>query len=136
MMRALLRDCRGGSLVEFALVAPTFLMFLFLLLDGGRMVFTKQAVSEVAAATARCAAIKAAGCDTIANAQNWAVARGLARDNLQVSSAVVDVVTCNGATNMARATISTVWKKSAMGLLPQSVAPSTLTSVACFPIAG
>jgi len=135
MIRALVRDCRGGSLVEFALIAPTFLMFLFLLLDGGRMVFAKQALSEVATATARCAAVKGTGCDTAANAQNWAVARGLTRDNLAVSSAVVDVVTCNGVANMSRATITTVWKKGAMGLLPQSVAPSTLTSVACFPIA-
>lgn len=135
MMRALLRDCRGGSLVEFALVAPTFLMFLFLLLDGGRMLFTKQALNEVAVATARCAAVKGTGCDTTANAQSWAVARGLARDNLQVSNAVVDVATCNGVSNMSRATVTTVWKKGAMGLLPQSVAPSALTSVACFPIA-
>jgi Flp pilus assembly protein TadG len=135
MMRALVQNQRGGSVVEFALLAPTFLMFLFLLLDGGRMMFTKQSLNEVAAATARCAAIKATGCTDAATAQNWAVARGLARDNLQVSSAVVDVATCNGIANMSRATINTVWKKSAMGLLPQSLVPSTLTSVACFPIA-
>ena len=136
MIRALIRDSRGGSVVEFALLAPTFLMFLFLLLDGGRMLFTKQALNEVAAATSRCAAIGATGCTDAASAQNWAIARGLARDNLQVSSAVVDVATCNGIANMSRATINTVWKKSAMGLLPQSLVPSTLTSVACFPIAG
>ena len=135
MMRTLIRDCRGGSLVEFALVAPTFLMFLFLLLDGGRMVFTKQSLNEVATATARCAAVKGTGCATAADAQSWAIARGRARDNLQVSSAVVDVVTCNGVANMSRATVSTTWKKGAMGLLPQSTVPSTLTSVACFPIA-
>ena len=123
-------------MVEFALLAPTFLMFLFLLLDGGRMMFTKQALNEVAAATARCAAIKGTGCTDATSAQKWAIARGLARDNLQVSSAVVEVATCNGVANMSRATINTVWKKSAMGLLPQSLVPSTLTSVACFPIAG
>jgi len=139
MTRAFARlahDQVGGSLVEFALVAPTFLMFVFLILDGGRMLFVKQSLNEVATATARCAAVKATGCDTTGNAQNWAIARGLARDNLQVSSAVVEVATCNGVANMSRATINTVWKKSAMGLLPQSLVPSTLTSVACFPIAG
>lgn len=131
----LARDQIGGSLVEFALLAPTFLMFIFLLLDGSRMLFTKQALNEVATATARCAAVKGTGCDTTTNAQSWAIARGLARDNLQVTNAVVDVVTCNGIANMSRATVSTVWKKGAMTLLPQSVAPSSFTSVACFPIA-
>ena len=135
ILARLARDQVGGSLVEFALVAPTFLMFIFLILDGGRMLFTKQSLNEVATATARCAAVKMTGCETAANAQSWAIARGLARDNLQVSTAVVDVVTCNGVANMSRATINTTWKKGSMGLLPQSAVPSTLTSIACFPIA-
>jgi len=134
--RRLARNVVGGATVEFALVAPTFLMFIFLILDGGRMMFAKQSLNEIATATARCAALGATGCTTASNAQDWAIARGSARDNLNLSSATVELgVTCNTVAKMARATVSTVWKKGAMGLLPQSVAPSTLTSVACFPIA-
>jgi len=134
------RDQVGGVVVEFALVAPTFLMFIFLILDGGRMLFAKQSLNEVATATARCAALKATGCADTSSAQTWAISRGLARDNVKLLPANVEVLTganviCNGVANMAKATISMTWKKGAMTLLPQSVAPSTLTSVACFPIA-
>jgi Flp pilus assembly protein TadG len=132
------RDQIGAAVVEFALVAPIFLMFVFLILDGGRMIFAKQSIGEVATATARCAALKATGCTNAANAKDWAISRGLTRDNLALAAANIDVVvgtTCNGVANMAKATISMSWKRGAMTLLPQSVAPSTLTSIACFPIA-
>jgi Flp pilus assembly protein TadG len=136
MIAALLRNRRGGAAVEFALVAPTFLMFLFLILDGGRMVFARQSLNDLAAATARCAAIKATGCTDAASAQAWAVSRGLNHDNLQLATTDVAVLigtSCNNVANMTKATISIPWKKGAMTLLPQSIAPSTLTSVACFP---
>jgi len=86
------------------------------------------------------AALKATGCADTSSAQTWAISRGLARDNVKLLPANVEVLTganviCNGVANMAKATISMTWKKGAMTLLPQSVAPSTLTSVACFPIA-
>ena len=140
MMRARLRSFRldqaGAGVVEFALLAPTFLMFLFLLLDGGRMMFAKQSLNELAAATARCMATRQASCASTASTQSWAVARGLARSNLQLTAN--DVVlntnaTCGGVTNMIHTTVSMTWKKGAMNLLPQSIAPSSLTATACFP---
>jgi len=129
-------DAAGSSATEFALVAPAFLMFLFLILDGGRIMFTKQALNELAVATARCAAIKMTGCTTVAATQSWAAARGVARSMLAVSSSNVIVsqsTTCNGQSNMAQATISITYKKGALTLLPQNTVPSTLTSTACFP---
>jgi Flp pilus assembly protein TadG len=134
-MQRLARNAIGAVAVEFALVAPVFLMFLFLMLDGGRMLFTQQSLNEVATATARCAALRATGCTSAANAQNWATARALTRGGMTLSDAKVELsVTCNSVSSMAKVTVSTAWKKSGMGLLPQSVAPATLTSVACFPI--
>jgi Flp pilus assembly protein TadG len=133
----LVRDKTGASATEFALVAPAFLMFLFLILDGGRLMFTKQALNELASATARCTAIKANGCTTIAATQNWAAARGIARSMLLINAANVSVVlatNCNGQSNMATVAISMTYKKGALTLLPQSAVPSTLTSNACFPM--
>jgi Flp pilus assembly protein TadG len=132
MIRALWHDRKGGSVVEFALVAPTFLMFVFLLLDGGRMLFAKQSLNEVATATARCYAIKATGCSDAATARTWAINRGLARDNLAVND-VTFASSCDSGLVGAKVTVTTIFKKGAMTLLPQSVAPSTLTSTACFP---
>jgi Flp pilus assembly protein TadG len=127
---------RGAGAVEFALLAPTFLMFLFLLLDGGRMMFAKQSLNELATATARCMATKQATCADPSSTRNWAVSRGLARGNLQLTSNNVTIntaATCGGVSNMIQATISMPWKKGAMMLLPQSVAPGSLTATACFP---
>jgi len=132
MIRALLHDRKGGSMIEFALLAPTFLMFIFLLLDGGRMLFAKQSLNEVATATARCYAIKATGCSDAAAARTWAINRGLTRDNLAVND-VTFASSCDSGLVGAKVTVTTIFKKGAMTLLPQSVAPSTLTSTACFP---
>jgi Flp pilus assembly protein TadG len=132
----LLRSPHGATAVEFALLAPTFLMFLFLLLDGGRMMFTKQSLNELATATARCMATKQGACADTASAQTWAVNRGLTRNNLQLASSNVTIntdATCGGISNMIQATITMPWKKGGMMLLPQSVAPASLTATACFP---
>lgn len=134
--RNLLRDQAGAGVVEFALLAPTFLMFLFLLLDGGRMMFAKQSLNELAAATARCMATRQASCATAASTQDWAVARGLARSNLQLTTGNIVIntnATCAGVANMIQATVSMTWKKGAMNLLPQSIAPNSLSATACFP---
>lgn len=136
MSRHLLRNAAGASTVEFALLAPTFLMFLFLLIDGGRMMFAKQSLNELATATARCMATKQSSCADAGSTQSWAVARGLARSNLQLTTGNVTIntsATCGGVSNMIQATITMPFKKGAMNLLPQSVAPSSLTATACFP---
>jgi Flp pilus assembly protein TadG len=137
MARRLARDRKGAAAVEFAIVAPAFLMMIFLLLDGGRMLFSKQALNELATAAARCAALKPIGCTTVAEVQNWTVTRGNARSALALTTAMVTVsqaTTCNGQSGMAQATIAMPFKKGAMTLLPQSVAPATLTSSSCFPV--
>lgn len=134
----LIGNAKGAAATEFALVAPTFLMMLFLLLDGGRMLFQKQALNELATAAARCAALKPTGCTTVAEVQNWAATRGKQRSNLPLATSMVTVSmsgTCNGQGAMAQATIAMPFAKGAMTLLPQSVAPSTLTATSCFPVA-
>jgi len=136
MTRSLVRDRKGGVAVEFALIAPTFLMFIFLIMDGGRLMFAKQALNELVTATARCAAIKAAGCDTTSNAQGWAVSRGNARSAMNIANSNVTVTastSCNGIANMTKVTITRPWANGAMGLLPGSVALSSLSSTSCFP---
>jgi Flp pilus assembly protein TadG len=134
-MSGLPRDQRGATVVEFALVAPVFLMFLFLMLDGGRMLYTRQQVNELAAAAARCAALKPASCTTDAQVKSWTVTRGLQRSRLTLVAANVSVTmagTCNSQ-NAAVVTVNLPFKRGAMALLPQSRVPATLSSTACFP---
>jgi Flp pilus assembly protein TadG len=131
-----LRNTRGGTAVEFAIVAPTFLMMIFLMLDGGRMLFTKQALNDLAIAGARCMALQATGCANATAAQTWVIARARQRSQLVLTTVTIDAATsCNGQTNMAKARIDYTYKKGPLNLLPQSAVPSTLTSISCFPVA-
>jgi hypothetical protein len=49
----MVRDERGGILIEFALIALALYFLLALLLDFGRLIFTAQAVQEAARVAAR-----------------------------------------------------------------------------------
>jgi len=137
-MASLVRDRRGGTAVEFALVAPTFLMMIFLMIDGGRMLFTRQALSELAVAGARCAALKPTGCTTPAEVKNWMVSQGKQRSMLRLTANMIVVsptTACNGQTNMAQATITMPYSKGTLNLLPQSSVPANLVATSCFPVA-
>lgn len=123
--RSLLRDDKGAYAVEFALVVPAFLMFIFLILEGGQMLFKKQALNELAAASARCMAVGACTSDNISQ---WAKDHGAIKQITVVPTPSV----CSA--DMAGVTITTPFDKGALGLLPQSVVPSTLTSSSCFPM--
>ena len=56
---AMRSESRGQSLVEFALVLPVFLLFVFVLIDGGRYVYTDSVLSQAAREAARVAAVEA-----------------------------------------------------------------------------
>lgn len=60
VMRRRSRDRgRGQSLVEFALVLPIFMLVLFGLIDGGRLVYMHTVLSQAAREGARVAAVEA-----------------------------------------------------------------------------
>jgi len=54
---SLVAACGGTTAIEFALVAPIFMMFLFGTIEFGRLLWTEQALQETAIAGARCMAI-------------------------------------------------------------------------------
>jgi Flp pilus assembly protein TadG len=137
-MTRLRGDCRGSTAVEFALVGPLFLMFLFLILDGGRLVFTRQGLNELAQAGARCAALKAPGCTTETLAEGWTIAQGARRSNIFLAAGQVEInrgTTCRGQGGMAQAIIRLPYNSTALGLLPRNASVSTLTAIGCFPVA-
>jgi hypothetical protein len=53
------RAVRGQALVEFALVVPIFLFLLFGLIDGGRLVFANNTVSQAVREAVRLAHVQA-----------------------------------------------------------------------------
>jgi Flp pilus assembly protein TadG len=132
MIRALLRNRRGASAVEFALIAPVLIAFILLLIEGGRMLWTQQALQEVASATARCMALGVEGCETPAAAAQFARARGPERGVSLAAATVTPLAnqTCNGEGGMTRVAIVLPFR-IAGGLLPGG--PSELDASACYP---
>jgi hypothetical protein len=52
-------DQSGQTLIEFAVVLPVFMLMVFALVDGGRLVYTNAALSQAAREGARVAAAEA-----------------------------------------------------------------------------
>lgn len=134
-MRRLLSDRRGVTAVEFALVAPVFMMFMFLIIDGARAVWTYQALQEVATNSARCAALGVTGCKTSADVQSYAVARAAASGVKLTAAAVTltNAATCSSVAGMTKVVISSAYQGASTKLLPSSV--TTLNTESCFPTA-
>ena len=55
-----LRDARGTSAVEFAIVAPIFFMVVFGVIDGGRLMWTQVGLQHAVEMAARCASLQTA----------------------------------------------------------------------------
>lgn len=134
-MRRLFGDIRGVTAVEFALVAPTFLMFMFLMIDGARMTWTYQTLQEVATSSARCAALGATGCTSAAQVQSYAVARAAA-SGVPLTAAAVTLTsaqTCSSVAGMTKVVISSSYQGATTKLLPSTLA--TMNTESCFPTA-
>jgi len=134
-MRRLLSDRRGVTAVEFALVAPAFMMFMFLIIDGARAVWTYQTLQAVATDSARCAALGVTGCKTSSEVQTYAVNRangygvGLTSGAVTLTSAA----TCSSVAGMTKVAISTSYQGATTKLLPSPM--TTLSTESCFPTA-
>ncbi len=129
----LAKDHRGASAVEFALLAPVFLLFLFGIIETGRYVWMRQVVQQAAHVAARCYALDASGCDNATAARGHAVTQA-AQSGLAIDIASVGAqsgATCNGVPGQARVTISTPFATALPGML--AVFDSPIAATACFP---
>ncbi|KRB79786.1 TadE family protein [Sphingomonas sp. Root710] len=134
-MIGLWRDRRGVTAVEFALVAPAFMMFMFLIIDGARAVWTYQTLQEVASNSARCAALGVTGCKTAQEVKDYAVARAAATGVKLTTGAVTltTAATCSSVSGMTKVAIASSYQGATTKLLPSSI--STLNTESCFPTA-
>lgn len=107
-MTARRRAGRGQSLVEFALVIPIFLLLLCAIIDGGRLVFAYNQMSQVTRAVARVASTACfvampgtPACD----ATTGPIAASIATQAAGYQTAVSWTVTClSGVTGALRTT--------------------------------
>ena len=90
------RGTSGQTLVEFALLSPVFLLLIFGLLEGGRLVYAYNSVNHAAQEAARLGVVADTG--SVADVKSRAVDAG---DPLSINSGSVDVEVNGGATNFA-----------------------------------
>jgi Flp pilus assembly protein TadG len=133
-MIRLFANSRGNTTVEFAMVAPAFLSMLFLTIEGGRMVWTNQALKDVAFATARCMTVDAATCDTDAKRKTFAVTHA-ARSGITLAAADVTIqpnVTCDSNPAQNRVTVTEAFNSPVTGFF--EAMPQNIVTHACFPV--
>lgn len=132
MRRGLASDPRGATAIEFALLAPVFLLLLFGILEVGRLVWVKQVLTETAFSAARCGAL-GAPCQAASDVQSFAAARalrwGLKLDATQIGYTASTA--CDGNAGMVQVTLSYAFASPLTGFLP--VLPATVQAHGCFP---
>lgn len=118
-------DERGASAVEFALTAPAFFMVIFLIVEGGLLLWTQLGLQHGAEMAARCASINTALCGSVSAIQSYAVqqAYGL---NPPPSTFSFTTPACGNqvSANYTYNFLTTYWGTPSL----------TLAASACFPI--
>lgn len=89
ILRIFIADRRGVAAIEFALLAPAFLMLLIGTMTMGMLFFTASSLHFATEAAARCASVKSTICN------NAATTAAFAASNYFGSNSAV-VFTCSG----------------------------------------
>ncbi|WP_164730643.1 TadE/TadG family type IV pilus assembly protein [Pelagibacterium montanilacus] len=82
-LNALARDTRGAAAVEFALLIAPFLLIVFGTIEVARAYWTREALHDVATATARCIGVGQLECGaegfSLADSRSFAIATAAGR---------------------------------------------------------
>jgi Flp pilus assembly protein TadG len=73
-LRRLTPERGGAAAVEFAIVAPVLLVLVLGIMEGGRALWTQNALNFAVDQAARCASIDTNNCGTSTQIQNYAAA--------------------------------------------------------------
>jgi Flp pilus assembly protein TadG len=135
---------KGVAAIEFAFVAPLFVMLLFGTVEFGRLLWTKQAMQQAAVAGARCMAIAqgrppngncvSGGAYSSSATQSyvqgvagqWGITLPTADITLSANAA------CDGTTGFSEVTINSSFKSAAAKLIKLSGSVA-LSASACYP---
>ena len=87
--RRFLRDEAGNPAVEFGLLAPALLLFIFGIVEGGRLLWTVNALHYSVQEAARCASVNKTTCGSATQIQSFAAGRSGASFASSVFTATV-----------------------------------------------
>jgi Flp pilus assembly protein TadG len=132
-LRRLIDDDSGANAVEFAFVLPLLIAMIVGVIEGNRLLWTRQAIQTAASNAARCMSVGSEGCDTAAGARLYARQRA-DKMGISVPLSAITVAsnqTCHGETGMNRVSFDIAFDSPLETILP--VMPARLTTEACFP---
>jgi Flp pilus assembly protein TadG len=134
----------GTAAIEFACVAPLFLLLTFGILEFGRLLWTQSALQLAASSTARCVAIGASACASApasyaVNTANSYGAFGLTVSGVTITntpSKVTNSAACSPPSGNAfvQVMLSLPTASPVAALIPQI--GSALVVTACYPLTG
>jgi Flp pilus assembly protein TadG len=116
-------DEAGNPAVEFGLLAPALLLFIFGIAEGGRLLWTVNALHYSVQEAARCASINKTTCGTSTQIQSFAAGRSGASFNASVFTATV-----TGCGNRVSASYTMPLN------IPFMTHSISLTAQSCYPI--
>ncbi len=141
--RKLWRDRSGASAVEFALALGPLLLMMFGVEEFGRLLWTREALQETAAAAARCMAMTSTSCAAAgaysasstgayvkSTASNWAVTLADANITLNNNTTCAGVSAPNGFSSV---TLSYTFQSVVPNFLSALSSGKALSATACFP---
>ena len=121
--RGFARNKAGNGAIEFALLAPVLLSFIFGIAEGGRLLWTLNALHYSVQEAARCASINKTTCGSATQIQSFAAGRSGAGFDSSVFTATV--AACGNRVSAAYA----------MSLhFPLMTHSISLTAQSCYPI--
>jgi hypothetical protein len=142
VLRTLGRAQHGAVLVEFALVAPVFLVLLFGIIEFGRALWMQQALHQTAIAGARCMALPQSACasaptyaydatKTMTYIQQVANQWGLSLSSLDIVQN--STANCGGQSGFSEVSAAIIFRSVVPQLLKIRTGGIPLTATACFP---
>lgn len=124
------RSQRGSVAVEYAFILPALLLFVFGIMDTGRLLWTHATLNRAAQAAARCAAIDPVNCGTAAQIKSYAVAQAFGL-NIDATAFTPTTVACG---SKVAATFTFQFVIPWMGVSPYGQSnTATLNATACYP---
>ncbi len=136
VVRRFIRDTSGANAVEFAFVLPLLVAMIVGVIEGNRLLWTRQAIQTAASNAARCMSVGSEGCDTPEGARLYAQKRaGKMGIDVPLAAITVDAnQTCHGETGMNHVAFDIAFDSPLGTIIP--VMPTRLQAEACFPSLG
>lgn len=120
---------RGGTAIEFTLIAPLLIVVVLGIIDTGRLIWTYTTLARATQAAARCAAINTVTCGTTTTIKNYAATQAWGL-TITASAFTVTAATCGWQVQASYPFTSVIPGFDAVA----PIGLITLTAKACFPV--